>query len=119
MKRWLRYGLIGAIPVTYGALWLALKDPIGALISLFALAIPAALLLALGVYLVPNLSLWTRRIRGVTPEAYLAQLESTGEATREHYQTHRALTAEDYSTSCLVHFIDIGEGKLLCLHGQS
>jgi hypothetical protein len=37
---------------------------------------------------------------------------------REQYRTSRALTFEDHTTSCLVHLIDVGDGRLLCLHGQ-
>ena len=119
MKSLLGYGLIAGFVVAFGALWLMTKDATGAFLSLIVLALAGALFSAVAAYFLFNIPNWLRRLRGVSWSDQLEQLENVGEAEREHYETHRALTFEDLSTGCLVHLIDVGDDRLLCLYGQS
>jgi hypothetical protein len=112
--KWFGFGLF----VVYAALWIASKDPLGALVALITYALLAALPIAVGAYVCLNAPGWWRGLRGETSEAYHERLEKAGKAAREHHETCRALTFEDYGTSCLVYVIEVGEGRLLCLHGQ-
>jgi hypothetical protein len=93
-------------------------DPVGAAWSLAVLSLVGALLAAIIGYLVVHAPEWIRRARGVSREQHLAQLESAGKAVREHYRTDRALTFEDLRTGSLVHLLDVGDGRFLCLYGQ-
>ena len=119
MKSLLGYGLIAGFVVAFGALWLMTKDATGAFLSLLVLALAGALFSAVAAYFLSNVPRWLRRLRGVTWADHLEQLENVGEAEREHYETHRALTFEDLNTGCLVHLIDVGDDRLLCLYGQN
>jgi hypothetical protein len=119
MKSVLGYGLIAGFIVAFGALWLTTGDVTGAFLSLIVLTLAGALFSAVAAYFITNVPHWLRRLRGVTWSDHLEQLENAGEAEREHYETHRALTFEDLSTGCLVHLIDVGDGRLLCLYGQN
>jgi hypothetical protein len=114
----LAYGLLIAFVVAFGILWALMGDPVGAAWALIVLAIAGALLAAVIVYVVSNAPHWLRWARGITDEQHLAQLEATGKAVRERYRMNRALTFEDLATGCLVHVIDLGDGRLLCLYGQ-
>ncbi len=60
-----------------------------------------------------------RALRGISYDDYVRDLESRGKARRDHFTASRALTAEDYTISGLAHFLDIGEGRILCLRGQN
>jgi hypothetical protein len=117
-KRWLCYGLIAAFAAVFVLFWVQLGDRVGAFLSLIVLALAVGLIVAVVGYFTSNIPAWLRRLRGVTHEEYLKQLETTGEAIREHYQTYRALTFEELNTSSVVHFIDVGAGQVLCLYGQ-
>jgi hypothetical protein len=117
-RKWLGYGSIAGLVVTFATLWVITRDLMGAFLGLIVLALAGALLVAIASYFIMNIPSWLRRLRGVTWSDHVAQLEKTGKARREHYQTYRALTFEDLSTSCLVHLIDVGNDSLLCLYGQ-
>jgi len=119
MKRLLGYGLIAGFVVAFVVLWLMTRDVTGAFLSLIVLVLAGVLFSAVAAYFVTNVPHWLRRLRGVTRSDYLEQLENTGEAEREHYEIHRALTFEDLTSGCLVHLLDVGGGRLLCLHGQN
>jgi hypothetical protein len=99
-------------------LLLTTGDWVGALWSSAVLVLALTLLLAVAGYLVSNLPAWLRRARGISREDHLKQLEGEGKALREHYRTDRAVTFQHLNTSSLVHLIDIGDRRLLCLHGQ-
>jgi hypothetical protein len=117
-KKRLGYGLIVGLPVAFAVLWIILEDWVGALVSLSALSVAGAFVFAIAAYVFLNAPAWLRRFRGVSDLQHVEQLESSGQAQREHYETHRALTFEDFSTSGLVHLIDVGNDRLLCLYGQ-
>src|SRR5215207_2100564 len=114
----LAYGVLGALVVAFALLWALMGDPVGAAWSLAVLSLLGALLAAIIGYLVAYAPDWIRRARGITWEQHLAQLESAGIAVREHYRTDRALTFEDLATGSLVHLLDVGDGRFLCLYGQ-
>ena len=118
MKKWLGYGSIAGLVVAFAALWMAMRDAVGALLSLIVFVLAGALLFAVAAYFSTNIPSWLRRLRGVTSSGHLERLEKTGEAEREHYQTCRALTFEDVATGSLVHLIDVGDDRVLCLYGQ-
>jgi hypothetical protein len=63
-------------------------------------------------------ALWYRRFRGIPWEDHLNQLEANGDAKRHEYQANHALTVQGLTTGRLMHFIDIGSGKILFLYGQ-
>lgn len=117
-KSWLGYALLAISAVVFILLWMTMGDPVGAILSLAVLALGGALLIAVLGYFVSNVPAWFRRLRGISWDDHLGQLEADGEAVRENYRASRALTIEDLNTSSLVHFIDIGGGKVLCLYGQ-
>src|SRR5688572_2666294 len=116
MKKLIAFGLpLGAVLV-FALLWIAIGDFVGALLSLVVLALISTLLLAIATYLVSNAPTWWRRARGVRRSDHLLQLEASGEALREHYKGSRALTFEDLTCGCLMHLVDIGEKRILCLY---
>jgi hypothetical protein len=118
MKKIISFGLpLGAL-LAFAWLWIATGDPVMAGLSLAVLTLALALLLAVIGYLVSNASNWWRRVRGVSWEDHLLQLETSGRAVREHYRGFRALTFEDHSCGSLMHLVDIGENRILCLYGQ-
>ncbi|MDH3614313.1 MAG: ABC transporter permease [Gammaproteobacteria bacterium] len=117
-KKWLGYGLLAVIVVIYVLLWLAIGDPVGAFLSLIVLALGGGLILAILGYFSSNAPAWFRRLRGVSWDEHLRQLEANGEAVRDEYEAIRALTVEELNTSSLLHFVDVGGGKVLCLYGQ-
>lgn len=102
----------------YALLWIATRDPVGAFLSLLVLVLGAALLMAVLVYLIANAPAWSRALGGVSREEHLKQLQARGEALLLDYEVIAALTVEDLGTSCLIHFLDIGESRILCLYGQ-
>jgi hypothetical protein len=117
-KSWLNYGLPGIVVLAFVLLWVAVEDPLGAFLSLVVLALGGGLVVAVFGYLVSNAPAWFRGLRGVSWDDYLKQLEANGEAVREEYYATGALTVEELNTSSLVHFVDIGGGRILCLYGQ-
>ena len=117
-KSWLGYGLLATLIAVFALLWLATGDLAGAILSLIVLVLGGGLAVAVLGYLFSNAPAWIRRLRGVSWDDYLLQLEKTGKALREEYEASRALTVEELHTSSLLHFIDIGDGKILCLFGQ-
>jgi hypothetical protein len=114
-----KYAAVAIVAIVYVLLWLAVGDLVGALVSLVVVALAFALLAAVVWYLASNVPHWWRYWRGVTPSQHLERLEKSGEAVREVYAVGRALTFEDHTTSGLVHLLDVGSGRVLCLHGQS
>ena len=118
MKRWFGYALLAAIAVTFLTVWILYGDFFGALgftiVVLLALALPAAVL----AYIVSNAPIWIRTLRGTSWEDHLASLEDECSALREHYDVLGAVSLEDLNTSCLIHFLDIGDGRILCPYGQ-
>ena len=117
-KRWIGYSLLAAIGVAYLALGILFEDFGGALLFLIVLFLGVALLAAVVGYIVSNAPFWIRGARGISPEDHLAKLEEEGKAVREHYEVLNAVTLEALNTSCLIHFLDIGDGRILCLYGQ-
>jgi len=115
---WLGYGLLAILIATFVLLWLALGDLTGAILSLIVLLLGGGLAVAVLGYLISNAPTWFRYLRGVSWDDYLQQLEKTGKALREEYEASRALTVEDHTTGRLMHFVDIGSGRILCLYGQ-
>jgi hypothetical protein len=113
------YSLFFGLIVVFVALRLLIGDWIGAFWSLAVLVLVSALVLAIVIYFASNAPAWWRRLRGISWEAHLKQLEREGKALREHYQAKRVVTFEDENTGCLVHLLDVGDGRLLCLYGQS
>ena len=109
--------LVGAALI-FAVLWIASGDPVGAVLSLVVIVLGVGLLLAVVGYLVSNARSWWRGVRGLSWQDHLLQMESSGKAVREHYQGLRALTFEDHTCGCLMHLVDIGENRILCLYGQ-
>jgi hypothetical protein len=118
MKTWLGYGMIAGSVVAFVALWTITRDVTGALLSLICLALAAALLIAVAAYPIVNAPHWLRRLRGITWSDHVKRLEEIGNAERQQYQTHRAVVVDDLATGRLVHLIDVGDDKILCLYGQ-
>ena len=117
-KKWYGYGLLAAVAATFVLLWVAVGDSAGAFLSLLVLSLGIALIVAVLGYLISNGPSWIRRLRGVSRDEHLRNLEASGHAVREQYRTVDALSFEDLNTGSLVHVIDIGAGRLLCLVGQ-
>lgn len=117
-KSLIGYGLLSVLIVVFGLLWMEIGDLVGAFLSFIVLVLGVGLLVAVIGYFVSNAPAWSRRFRGVSWENHLKLLETSGKAVREEYQATRALTAEALHTSSIIHFIDIGEGNILCLYGQ-
>src|SRR5262245_40718838 len=99
MKKWLGYGVLAGLLVTYAVLWFITKDAVGAFVSLMALAVVAAFVGAIAAYVFQN-------------------VPSRDAGEREVYETRRALSVEDLNTGCLLYVIEIADGRLLCLYGQ-
>lgn len=59
-----------------------------------------------------------RRLKGQSVNDYIEELLVKKQAVREYYKAQRAITFDDLSTGCLCHIVDIGNDRLLCLHGQ-
>ena len=118
MKRWFSYSLLAALAVAFLAVWIyygSILDAVAFIIVLlFVSAIPAAVL----AYIVSNAPIWLSMLRGTSAEDHLARLEKEGKAVREQYQVLGAVTLDDLNTGCLIHFLDIGDGRILCLYGQ-
>lgn len=114
----LRYGVFAVLAVSYVLLWLILGDPAGALWSLIVLLLGVTLLAAVIGFLVSTIPDWLRRIRGISQEDHLANLEASGKAVREVYEANQVLTVEKLDTGSIMHFIDVGHGNVLCLVGQ-
>ena len=105
--------------VAFGVLWIASGDPIRAATVLVIVVLLGAFLVLILKDLVSEAVLWYRRLSGVPWEEHLKRLEAKGKAIREEYEAHSALTVEDHTTGRLMHFVDIGSGRILCLYGQS
>jgi hypothetical protein len=117
-KNWLGYGLLVLLIAIFVLLWLAMGDLTGAILSLIVLLLGGVLAVAVLSYLITNAPIWFSYLRGVSWDDYLQKLEKTGKALRENYEASRALTVADHTTGRLMHFIDIGGGRILCLYGQ-
>jgi hypothetical protein len=115
----IRYVSLAAIAAIFAGLWMQSGDLLTAFSLLIIVAIVLVLPIALVSYLSSNIPHWWRHLRGVDSARRLEQLEVLGRATRERYVIERALTLEDLRTSCLVHLLDVGGGRILCLYGQS
>ena len=118
MKKSISVGLPTGAILVFALLWIATGDLVGALLSLVVLALVLTLLVAIAGYLVSNAPTWWRRVRGVKWSDHLLQLEAAGQAAREHYKVSRALSFEDQTCGYLMHLVDIGENRVLCLYGQ-
>ena len=94
-------------------------DFVGAFLFLIVLSLGFALLAAVVIFIVGLVRTWIRESRGISWEDHLVKLEEDGKAVREHYEVLGAATLQDLTTSCLLHLLDIGDGRILCLHGQS
>ena len=116
---WIGYSLLAAIGVAWVTLGILFEDFVGAFLFLIVLSLGLALLTAVLAFIVPLARDWIRALRGISREDHLAKLEESGEAVREHYEVLGAATLQDLTTSCLLHLLDIGDGRILCLHGQS
>ncbi len=117
-KRLIGYGVLFFVVVVFGLLWWKLGDPVGALLSLIVLSLGIGLLLAIVSYFAESFPGWLRRVRKVSWEDHVERLEAEGKAARNEYQAIGAVSVEDLNTGSLMHFIDIGEGRILCLFGQ-
>lgn len=124
-KSWILYGFAAVLVVAFALLWISSGDIARATTLLINLILGIAILVLIGAFLVAILGdiisevpLWYRRLRGIPWQDHLNQLEADGKAVRSEYQASGALTVEDYTTGRLMHFIDIGSGRILCLYGQ-
>lgn len=117
-KKWIRYSLLTALLVLFGFLWIASGDFVRAVTVLVLLMLVGAFLVAILRDVISEVPRWYRRLSGIPWEDYLNQLETSGDAIRNQYHAHRALTVEDFTTGRLMHFIDIGNGEILFLYGQ-
>jgi hypothetical protein len=124
-KSWILYGFPAVLVVAFAVLWIASGDFARATILLINLLLGIAILVLIGALtvailgdVVSEVPLWFRRSRGIPWQDHLNQLEADGKAIRSEYEASGALTVEDYTTGRLMHFIDIGNGKILCLYGQ-
>ena len=117
-KSWIRYGLLAVLAVTFTVLWIASGDFVHAAIALIILVLIGAFLVAIAGDVITEVPLWYRRFRGIPWNDHLNRLEADGKAIRENYQAVRALTVEDFTTGSLLHFINIGGERILCLYGQ-
>lgn len=86
--------------------------------SFFVLALGLIFLFAISSYILLAAPGFVRWIRGISYKEHLSQLEKKGDAVREEFNSEHALTFEDLCTGCLVYFLDIGDKRVLCLHGQ-
>lgn len=59
-----------------------------------------------------------RILKNQSDEEYLTELLGKGMAKREEFSVSRAITFEDFNTSCLCHILEIGPEKAICLYGQ-
>ena len=117
-KSWIRYGLLAVLAITFILLWITSGDLVRATTVLVILVLIGAFLVAILGDVISEVPLWYRRFRGIPWKDHLNQLEADGDAIRKEYKASRALTVEDFATGCLMHFIDIGSGRILCLYGQ-
>lgn len=117
-KSWFGYGLLVIFLVLLVWVWRATGDLVGTILSLVVLALGGGLIFVVLAYVFSNVSAWFRRLRGVSWGEHLKRLEANGEAVREEYEASQALTVEELNTSSLMHFVDLGGGKILCLIGQ-
>ncbi len=118
MLKFLLYALVLTFVVAFVALWMLLGDVTGAALSLAVLSLGVTLAVAIIGFLCSNVPSWIRSLRGISYNEYVDGLEARGQVSREDYTAIRALVAEDHTTSSLVYFVDIGEGRVLCLSGQ-
>ena len=118
MKKFVAYSVPLGVLLAVAWLWISTGDPVGAFLSLAVLVLALALLVGVVGYVVSNVPDWWRRVRGVSWPDHLLQLEKSGKAAREHYRVLRALAFEDHTCGSLMHLLDIGENRILCLYGQ-
>lgn len=117
-KSWLGYGLLAALVTLFVWVWMETGEFVGAVLSISVVALIGGLILAVLAFLFSIASALLRRNHGVSWEDHLSKLEASGEALREEYVATRALTVEELSTGSVLHFLDLGRGKVLCLFGQ-
>ena len=118
MARKIAYGLLVTFALMGVFLWVRLRDPVGAVLTLIVLALFITLVVAFLGYIVSNAPHWLRWIRGISWPEHVARLESSGKAVREFYESNRAITVDDYRTGCIAYLVDVGDAGLLCLYGQ-
>jgi hypothetical protein len=120
-RKLLGYAPLAIIALVFGVFWYLSGDLEGASKTTFMLLVvlglfAAVILLVVGIlFSIPS---WLRTLRGGSYDDHMRDLEERGKARREHFSAARAMTAEDYTISGLAHFLDIGDGRILCLRGQ-
>lgn len=120
-RKLLGYAPLAIIALVFGVFWYLSGDLEGAAKTTFMLLVvlglfAAVILLVVGIlFSIPG---WLRTLRGISYDDHTRDLEERGKARRERFSATRAMTAEDYTISGLAHFLDIGDGRILCLRGQ-
>ena len=120
-RKLLGYAPLGTIALVFGVFWYLSGDLEEAAKSTFMLLVVLGLFAAvtlLVVGILVSIPGWLRTLRGITYDDHTRDLEERGKARREHFSATRAMTAEDHTISGLAHFLDIGDGRILCLRGQ-
>ena len=59
-----------------------------------------------------------RRMRFRTDQDFANTELEAGRAFTRSYKVSRALSFEDLNTSCMVHFLELSDGGVMCLYGQ-
>lgn len=88
------------------------------LVVLGLVAAVVALLVGIASFFFSDLPIMVRELRGISYDDHMHNLESRGKARRDHYEAKGAISAHDYTTSSIVHFLDVGQRGILCLRGQ-
>jgi hypothetical protein len=120
-RKLLGYAPLAIIVLVFVVFWYLSGDFEGAAKTTFMLLVVlglfAAVILLVGgiLFSIPG---WVRTLRGISYDDHTRDLEKRGKARREHFSATRAMTAEDCTISGLTHFLDIGDGRILCLRGQ-
>lgn len=112
------YGFLVVLLVLFIWIWIATGEFVGAFLSLSVVVLIGGLVFAILAYFVSNVPHLIRFIRGVSPDDHLTKLEASGKAVREQYEATQALTVEVLNTGSIMHFIDVGQERILCLSGQ-
>jgi len=112
------YGLLAVSLALFVWIWTSIGDLGGAVLSMIVIALFAGLLFAIFAFLSSWLPDLVRQIRGISRDEHLKQLEASGKAVKAEYEMCRALTVEELGTGSVMHLIDLGSDKILCLIGQ-